>query len=233
MFWTLYWWACVGVWVGYFYLSYMLGGPDRALNAVAGVISHSWASTNDPVLNILVGLLSSVVALILVPGFLVIGFYLIVAVLALALAVYLVEGLIWLADSVQREPLSRHHRRASCFLDHEVDLAACQAVSGRIAEALFGVFFDWWVHPLWLQWKGKRLMGKSQAKKAELVREYQNLQIQFPEIAGIPLAGSYDGWAAQVYQRFQGRQIEKTYAQQAKTVEAQKNVLERVKQLFN
>ena len=75
-------------------------------------------------------------------------------------------------------------------------------------------------------------MGKSQAKKAELVREYQNLQIQFPEIAGIPLAGSYDGWAAQVYQRFQGRQIEKTYAQQAKTVEAQKNVLERVKQLF-
>ena len=75
-------------------------------------------------------------------------------------------------------------------------------------------------------------MGKIEASKEALAVGYQKLQLQHPEIASVPLANTYDGWLSQAYQRFQTRQLGKTFAEQGKAVEQQKNLFERVKQLY-
>jgi hypothetical protein len=225
---------CVGVWVLFFYLGFgVYRNPDLAMHAVLEWISGLTSLTHDPVLNFLIGAVLVIVGLCLSIGVIVVGLWLLVGGMALGVLATILAGLASLSQvSTTGAIVALLVVGTALFFLLRWIGRRIKPFLLRAAEPLFGIFFEWWIQPLWLRRKGRRLMGKIEASKEALAVGYQKLQLQHPEIASVPLANTYDGWLSQAYQRFQTRQLGKTFAEQGKAVEQQKNLFERVKQLY-
>lgn len=172
---TLHWWVCVGYWIAFFYAAFTYRSPFRVINAVVKAL---WLPTNDAVLNFLIAALVVIVGLFLVPGILLVGFWVFVAAMAVGFVAWLVGLLISLARvSLTGVIVASIIAAFAVFWIMRWLWGFARPYLGRVTETLFGVFFDWWVYPLWLHWKERRLMGKTETKKAELAQEYQKLQV--------------------------------------------------------
>ena len=219
----------------YFYLGLCVygGDPGRALTVIVESVWSLTSLTNDPILNFLIGAVVVIVGLCVAVGVLVVGFWLMIAAMALGLLAAIIGGLYSLSQvSITGAVIATLVAGTAMFFLVRRLGPRVKPYLMRALEPLFGVFIEWWIRPLLLRRKENKLMRKMKSSKETLVVEYQKLQLKHPEIATIPLATSYDGWLSQAYQRFQTRQVGKTLAEQAKTVEAQTTVFERVKQLY-
>jgi hypothetical protein len=231
---ALYLWVCVGLWAAYFYFGFFVyGDPARLMDALVNGISRRWPPTNDPVLNFLIGALAIIVALIFLPGFLLVGVYLIVVLVIGGIIVLIgaavVEGLISLARLsltgaivaaiIAAFPLVWLIRRVA---------APIGRLLRPVGDALFGIFFDWWLYPLWSRLKERRLIADMDKKRAKYETALQALQtdpafIQLgkedPQIAGIPLTAGYDNWVAEVHKRWRMGQVKMTLAKLTELLE--------------
>lgn len=104
LFGNLYWWACVAFWVGAgldlfqqpsrpFNPSYL----PRTLRIWTDAVSFHWHIASDPVLSFILDFVICLTALALVPGIIVVGLWLIAAVLVLWFVFLLGDGLLALA----------------------------------------------------------------------------------------------------------------------------------------
>jgi TIR domain len=191
---TLYWWICIGLWVGYFYLGLSLGGPDKAVNAVAAAILNLWPPTSDPVFNFLAAAIASIVGLILVPGFLLVGFYLIAIVMVIGIGAWLIGVLFALArisltgavvaGTIGVLLTSWIVRRIGPSVRPYLD-----RIGGTLSRTLIGGN----LHSPSLRWKGRGLMANRPS-------------VELPKIARYPLPAN-DGSASDASQRFQTRRV--------------------------
>lgn len=91
---AIYWWLCIGFWIVYLVGSFESGGPDRfTTNVISGLASITHL-TNDPVLNFIIIAVLVVLGLALAPGAVLVGLYLMVGLIALAIPISLLSFLI-------------------------------------------------------------------------------------------------------------------------------------------
>jgi hypothetical protein len=96
---ALYWWTCIAFWAACFVEIFLhRSAPDQGVLKVlgiwAGALLFAWHPTGDAVLNFLLDAVLCVIALALVPGIFVVGFYLVIACILMAMIGLLVSGLV-------------------------------------------------------------------------------------------------------------------------------------------
>lgn len=93
-------------------------------------------------------------------------------------------------------------------------------------DTVFGIFFEWWLTPILLRRKEKRIMDDVKQKRERYEQAAMKLLRECPQIADIPISIAPETWLANVAERFRQRQTEKTF-------QAQTKMLEQVKLFFS
>ncbi len=182
--------------------------------------------TVDPVLNFLIYAVFIIIGICLVPGIIGVGLYLIGIALALAFFFGLfVQPLMALgrvsitgaivASIIGVLPV------VWLFRKYRVPIGRA---FWRIAEPVYGIFFDWWLTPLLRRRKEKRMVDDLNKKRSEVEAVVLRLQREYPQ--AVPEIGSgsltYDTWLERVIERFHDRDRQKSIAERTRLIELAK-----------
>lgn len=215
----------IGFWVLYFYLSATRpGGAPAALKTITGPFFHN--DISDPVLHILVLILTGGIAICFIPAIFLVMLYL----LAFLIALGIMGGLLQLLISLGRVSIT------GAIVAGLISLAALYGVFLLIREllwpklrpyvqpavdAIYGLFFDWWITPILKHRKEKRMMDDLRRKRSQCEAVVLQLQAEDPQpIADMGLGSlrSDDTWLERMIERFVDRDRQKNIAERTKLI---------------
>jgi hypothetical protein len=179
--------------------------------------------TTDPVLNFLIYAFFIIIGICLVPGIIGVGLYLIGIALALAfffglfvqplmaLSRMSITGAI-VAGIVGLLPILWLLRKYRIPIGRGF---------WRIAEPVYGIFFDWWLTPVLRRRKEKRMVDDLNKKRSEVEAVVLRLQREYPQ--AVPEFGggslTYDTWLERVIERFHDRDRQKSIAERTRLID--------------
>jgi hypothetical protein len=217
---ALYYMTCLVFW-GLF-----LSAPFRFGREFTDVF-RSWIRdlpppTADPVLNFLIYAVFVIIGICLVPGIIGVGLYLIGITLALAfffglfvqpliaLARVSITGAI-VAGIIGVLPV------VWLFRKYRVPIARA---FWRIAEPVYGIFFDWWLTPLLRRRKEQRMVDDLNKKRRQCELIVVQLQSQDPDaVADLgQMSLSSDTWLERVIERFHDRDRQKSMVERTRLI---------------
>lgn len=221
---AFYWTFCVGCWA-----LLLLGRWPAIVRYFLSVVS----SKTDPVLSWLIFIGGLLTALCLLPGvFAVSLFFAAIAAGVLVVVVYLIVIVKLSAMSPTGFVLAAILAIVPPFLGVRLWLRyvrlrlKIKRLLQRVTDAVFGIFFEWWLTPILLRRKEKRIMDDVKQKRERYEEAVMKLRRECPQIADIPISIAPETWLANVAERFRQRQMEKTF-------QAQTRMLEQVKMFFS
>jgi hypothetical protein len=223
-------------WIGYFTVVFLnaAGVVHITDNDLKRFVSRLWDSITDPVLKAIIGIVLGAVALVLVPGFIGTGIWLGIFTLGVTLTLMLLwallTGLFALAKisvtgAVVAAAISACLVYVGFRLFRKYAWPYVWKFIGPVAEAIYGMFFDWWLTPILKRRKEERIMDDVRKTRGRYEEAVSKLRSEVPEIADIPISIAPETWLANVAERFRQRQTTKTFA-------AQTEMLAQVKQFF-
>jgi hypothetical protein len=202
---VLYWGICVGVW-GVF------GTKPRLIAALSGIGSL----TSDATLNFLIVASAIIIGLCLVPGILMVGLYLLGAAIVLEILGSFFQFLVGIArvseagavvaGIIGTMPLIWAGRRFKAPIGRAL---------WRVAEPIYGIFFDWWITPIFLRRKEKKIMDDVLDRREQYESIVSTIQAECPEEVGdISISVGYKIWISSALERFITRQKGKNFTEQ-------------------
>lgn len=211
----LYFLSCIGFWA-FAFIAHSVYGRDFK-DLITNWFVALPPPTGDPVLNFIIYAIFVVAGICLIWGIIVVGLYL--AGIALALAFFLalfVEPLIALskvsltgailAGIIGSLPVVWLVRK------YRVQITS---VFWRVAEPVYGIFFDWWLTPILMRGKEKKIMDDVLEKRERYEAIVSKIQSECPgEVGDISISLGYKVWISSALERFIARQKGKNFAEQ-------------------
>lgn len=227
----LYYTICVFVWITYlgFAPLYRAGVIHITPKDLQEIAIGFFSSFHDPVLRVLVYILVGALALALVPGFLIVGFWLVVITLAISITASLLMLFVW--GLILLAKVSMTGTIVAAVVGGMVLYFVLRAI-GRwllppvwrfakpVVEALYGIFCDWWVTPLLRRRKERRIMNELERKRRQCELIVVKLQAQDPQalsdLGRVELHS--DTWLERVIERFHDRDRQKNIVERTKLI---------------
>jgi uncharacterized membrane protein YgcG len=216
---TLYWWTCIGLWIYFLRALFVApGGPAKNLN---GLPSAIWSRifTSDSSLNVLIGIIAIVTVIGVLPGFIVVGIWIICLSLGLGAAVAILRSIFGISPAGALILVIIAGAGIAILLKKRgVKLGG---YFQKAVDALFGIFFDWWLTRIVRRRKEKRVMDEVRRKRERYEEATDKLRSDFPEVAdfaaAVPVSRSSDDtWIERVIERFHDRDRQKTQEEKIK-----------------
>ena len=193
---------------------------DSLWNATIGSIA-------DPALRVLIYIVLGAVVIILIPGVFGAAIWLCIVLLGLTVFVEIIQVLVTAIIALARVSVTGAIVAAVlsagllCILFRLFQAYAWSYVwrfLRPVAEALYGIFLDWWLTPLLRRRKEKRIMDEVRGKRDRYEHAIAKLKTEYPEVADIvPLSpNSEDTWIERVIERFHDRGRQKNREEKIK-----------------
>jgi hypothetical protein len=226
-----YYSICVLIWAAYLGfepLNYA-GVIHLTVADLAAVATEFFASFSDPVLRVIVYILVGALAVALVPGFIVVGFWLLVIALSIGIFSSLIA--LFVTVLVMLAKVSVTGTIVAAVIGGVVLFFTLRAL-GRwllphawrfakpVVETLYGIFLDWWLTPLLRRRKERRIVNELENKRRQCELIVVKLQEQDPQaLSGLSQVGmNSDTWLERVLERFHDRDRQKSMAERTKLI---------------
>jgi hypothetical protein len=232
-----YYVLCTSLWLGYFAVVFLNAVHIiHVTDADVKGFTRIWDGITDPVLKAIVMVLLGVIALILIPGFIVVGLWLLGMTLAVSLTLgvlsALVAGIIALArisvtGAIVAATLSGGLGYLLFRLVRKYAWPPLRRLIRPAVDVIYGIFFDWWLTPLLLRRKEYRRMDdlrKKREQSDEVIAKLQRPEVvktQLPAPSTIAPSAD-DNFITRWVERFRLRGHQKTNEEKIKIIAQQK-----------